>query len=385
MVNQLSLSECIDELARTKLLLVADGGAMHLGVAVQVPQMVSLFIKEIPPNMRIPNRYHEHAIVSTTGYIKEFGLDFDKIFLPASEEEIKFKEKSKNASKALTNASLTIEEAKELLDDYNADVNYDGGSALINALNNSNIELVRFLLERGANPNLGDAIKKATTFEEIKLLVNNQIPAVLEEKSDLLKSWIEKNNLEVVKFLLEKGISPTQDTPIKYCSSFEMIKVLCEAGAIPVVENLLLVIPNIEQIKYLITQNINSAGIDSFKVWKKLNNLAPELDKNKLEILFDLLVKAKVNPIVRNLKAIQDVLEKLDKGEDKNQIEYLEAYFNCLKKNNILSDKMIGDETIKDILMGNDSPIETIPDSINELDPKYSEKIKQIINNYIRK
>ena len=71
MVNQLSLSECIDELARTKLLVVADGGAMHLGVAVQVPQMVSLFIKEIPPNLRIPNRYHEHAIVSNTGFIKD--------------------------------------------------------------------------------------------------------------------------------------------------------------------------------------------------------------------------------------------------------------------------------------------------------------------------
>ena len=70
-VNQLSLSECIDELARTKLLLVADGGAMHLGVAVQVPQMISLFIKDIPPNLRIPNRYHEHAIVSSTGFIKD--------------------------------------------------------------------------------------------------------------------------------------------------------------------------------------------------------------------------------------------------------------------------------------------------------------------------
>lgn len=74
MVNQLSLSQCIDELARTKLLLVADGGAMHLGVAVQVPQIVSLFIKEIPPNLRIPNRYHEMAIVSTTGFIKDIDV-----------------------------------------------------------------------------------------------------------------------------------------------------------------------------------------------------------------------------------------------------------------------------------------------------------------------
>ena len=71
MVNQLTLSECIDELARTKLLLVADGGAMHLGVAIQVPQMISLFIKEIPPNLRIPGRYHELAIVSSTGFIKD--------------------------------------------------------------------------------------------------------------------------------------------------------------------------------------------------------------------------------------------------------------------------------------------------------------------------
>ena len=71
MVNQLSLAECIDELSLTKLLLVADGGAMHLGVAVQVPQMISLFIRDIPPILRIPNRYHEHAVVSATGFIKD--------------------------------------------------------------------------------------------------------------------------------------------------------------------------------------------------------------------------------------------------------------------------------------------------------------------------
>jgi hypothetical protein len=313
--------------------------------------------------------------------IKDFGLDFDRIFLPASEEEIKFKEKSRNASKALTNGSLTVDEAKELIEDYGADVNYEGGVALKNALNNANIDLVKFLLERGANPNLGNAIEQATTFEEIKLLVNNQIPVILEDKSRLLKSWIERNNLEVVKFLLQKGISPIEDTPIKNCTSFEMVKILCEAGATPVSDNLLSLIPDVEAIKYLITQNIN-ASEDSFKVWKKLNDLAKQLDKNKLEILFDLVVKAKVNLITRNLKPIHYTLEKLEKGDIKNQIEYLDIYFYNLKKYNILPNTKIGSETIEEILTSED---EIISDQIKELNPEYSEKVKQIINNYIRK
>lgn len=316
--------------------------------------------------------------------IKDFGLDFDKIFLPASEEEIKFKEKSKNASKALTNGSLSVEEAKELVDDYGADVNYEGGVALKNALNNANIELVKFLLERGANPNLGNAIEQATTFEEIKLLVNNQIPVILEDRSRLLINWIQKNNLEVVKFLLEKGASPTKDNPIKECSSFELMKIMCEAGAIPVIENLLLVIPDVEKIKYLVSKDLNINSIDSFKVWKKIIDLAPQLDKNKFEVLFDLLIK-KVNILTRNLKAIHDSLQNIERGKGKNQIEFLESYFNCLKKHNINADKMVGSETIETILTGPDEAIVNQINQIREDDPETAEKIEQIINNYIKK
>ena len=317
--------------------------------------------------------------------IKEFGLDFDKIFLPASEEEIKFKEKSKNASKALTNGSLTLEEAKELIDDYGANVDYDGGIPLKNALNNANIELVKFLIERGANPNLGNAIEGATTLEEIKLLFTSQIPIYLEDSSRLLKSWIEKNNLEVVKFLLEKGVSPTKDTPVKSCHTIEMLKLLCENGATPVADNLLSVIPDIDAIKYLISKNIN-AEIDSFKVWKKINDLCAtgKLDKNKLEIIFDLVTQAKANLISRTLKPVHYALEKLKKGEgeQKNQIEYLEVYFNSLKKNNINPNMKIGSETIEEIITSED---EIIPGLIEDIDPEYAEKIKQIINNYLGK
>jgi hypothetical protein len=48
----------------------------------------------------------------------------------------------------------------------------------------------------------------------------------------------------------------------------------------------------------------------------------------------------------------------------------------------ILPNTKIGSETIKEILTSED---EIIPDQIEELKPEYSEKVKQIINNYIGK
>ncbi len=76
-VNKLSLQDCIDVLAQTQVLLVADGGAMHLAVTVHVPSMVSLFIKGIPPLLRIPEAYHENTLVSATGFVRD--IDVQKI------------------------------------------------------------------------------------------------------------------------------------------------------------------------------------------------------------------------------------------------------------------------------------------------------------------
>jgi len=311
--------------------------------------------------------------------IKEFGLDFNKIFLPASDEEIKFKEKLKNASKALTNGTLSVEEAKELVDDYDADVNYDGGIPLKNAFNNANIDLVKFLLERGANPNLGDVIKQASTLEEIKLLVNNQIPVILEDKSELLKSWIEKNNLEVVKFLIEKGASATMDNPIKHTNDFNMMKLLCELGASPMVTNIISVIENIEQLKYLLSKDIliQNPNLEIYKIWKELNNISSKIDKNKLITLFDLLSK-RFDLTTRHMKTLEYAIEKINSGDTKNQIEFIETYFNELKKRNILpSTKIV------DVLTDEDGSIQTLISMVEN--KEYADKITQIINNYLGK
>ena len=71
LVNQLNLPQCLQVLARTQLLLVADGGAMHMGVAMQVPKIVSLFIKSIPPELRLPIQYQSDAITSLTGGVTD--------------------------------------------------------------------------------------------------------------------------------------------------------------------------------------------------------------------------------------------------------------------------------------------------------------------------
>jgi len=69
----LNLLQCLQILARTQLLLVADGGAMHMGVSMQVPHIVSLFIKTIPPELRLPPHYQSNAITSHTGAVGDIG------------------------------------------------------------------------------------------------------------------------------------------------------------------------------------------------------------------------------------------------------------------------------------------------------------------------
>ena len=46
-----------------------------MGVALQVPQIVSMFIKGIPPDLRIPEDYRALAITSQTGLIDDISTE----------------------------------------------------------------------------------------------------------------------------------------------------------------------------------------------------------------------------------------------------------------------------------------------------------------------
>ena len=74
-IDQLSLQQCTRLLSRTKLLLAADGGAMHLGVAAWTEKIIGLFIRGISPELRLPADYQVHAVVSPTGLINDISVD----------------------------------------------------------------------------------------------------------------------------------------------------------------------------------------------------------------------------------------------------------------------------------------------------------------------
>jgi hypothetical protein len=44
---------------------------MHMGVAMNVPKIVSLFIETITPELRLPINYQLNAITSPTGNVKD--------------------------------------------------------------------------------------------------------------------------------------------------------------------------------------------------------------------------------------------------------------------------------------------------------------------------
>lgn len=60
-VNQTNLDDIKTIFACCDMLVCADGGLMHLGVACDVKKIVALFIEGIPPAYRLPQEYHDMA------------------------------------------------------------------------------------------------------------------------------------------------------------------------------------------------------------------------------------------------------------------------------------------------------------------------------------
>jgi len=71
LVNQVSLDECRTLLAQTELLITADGGLMHMGVASGCKRIISLFTKSIAPSYRLTTQYLGDAIQSSSDLIND--------------------------------------------------------------------------------------------------------------------------------------------------------------------------------------------------------------------------------------------------------------------------------------------------------------------------
>ena len=63
-INRTTLIECAQILARTKLLITADGGMMHLAISSGTGHIISLFTQGIDPEYRLPKDLIGQALQS---------------------------------------------------------------------------------------------------------------------------------------------------------------------------------------------------------------------------------------------------------------------------------------------------------------------------------
>ena len=143
---------------------------------------------------------------------KEYSLDVDiysDILNPITKEELEKVERAKTASREIVKKGLTIEQIKRYVTEDGADINKDNGRALINAIEEDDIEKVKYILELGGNPNLKKdadaAISNSKSLDMIKLLVSHGA----DMTGHVIKHIIDKP--DALEYCLKAGLDPDFD------------------------------------------------------------------------------------------------------------------------------------------------------------------------------
>jgi hypothetical protein len=77
LVNQTTIQQCKTILNQTELLITADSGLMHLGVASECKRIISLFTHGIMPSYRLPEEFIKDSIQSSSDEIN--GIEYSQI------------------------------------------------------------------------------------------------------------------------------------------------------------------------------------------------------------------------------------------------------------------------------------------------------------------
>jgi len=108
----------------------------------------------------------------------EYKIDKDlwSYFLPMDNEEIRKRQKAKEANRKIVVPGISKEEIIEYVTEYNADINKENGACLVNAVKENDYEKVKLILQLGGLPNLTKdkeaPISYATNFNMVKLLLD---------------------------------------------------------------------------------------------------------------------------------------------------------------------------------------------------------------------
>lgn len=150
--------------------------------------------------------------------------------LPMTSEEIELKKKRIEANKKIVNDNISLATLKQLILD-GGDPSAGGGKPLINATREDDIEKVKYLLEIGASPNMGEPIKYSKNLKMIKIFVENGAEMTKDIlNDDLLKDY------EATKFLLDAGLDVNFDKgyPLRRAvklEAYDVVELLVEYGA----------------------------------------------------------------------------------------------------------------------------------------------------------
>lgn len=131
----------------------------------------------------------------------------------------------------------------QILIDNGADIRANNNFPLMAAVFSKNVGVVKFLLEKGIDPNDNDLIVDVLTesidinsdsfFEILKILVENGLS--LEKGSDIFRSAAVNGQVDALEYLIEMGINPncildSDLYSILMTNSFETIKLLADNG-----------------------------------------------------------------------------------------------------------------------------------------------------------
>jgi len=131
-------------------------------------------------------------------YMRSIQVPFD-ILQPMTKEEQEGKRKRIRANKEIIKPKLTIAEVEQYLEE-GADPNAQQGIPLTNAVKEDDLEKTQFLLDKGAMPNIGGAIKGAQNLEMIKLLVSYGANLTSEIYTGV------SHDYDAVKYLIDAGL-----------------------------------------------------------------------------------------------------------------------------------------------------------------------------------
>jgi len=133
---------------------------------------------------------------------------YNEVLIPMTESEIEMKRRRVVANRELVKPNLTIGQLTQYIKD-GGDPNVNNGTPLVNAIKANEIEIAQELITNlGAITDIGSAseypIKYSTSFDMIKMLV--------EHDATISSALINQENIlgdpEIMKFLLENGANP---------------------------------------------------------------------------------------------------------------------------------------------------------------------------------